>query len=137
MAANSPNPGPYSRLLRRGAIGKLADGRSTLGRFIRHLEAELVAHVGGCPTITQRLLIERLIKTHVQLDLLDEKLGRGDWTANDSRTYGGLQNAMRLTTRELGLRPANEAPEPDPMQRLHAHLASIAARRVEPDDEAA
>ena len=117
MAANSPNPGPYSRLLRRGAIGKLADGRSTLGRFIRHLEAELVAHVGGHPTITQRLLIARLIKTHVQLDLLDEKLGRGDWTMNDSRTYGGLLSAMRLTTRELGLQPT-EGPL-DPSKSVH------------------
>ena len=133
MAANSPNPGPYSRLLRRGAIGKLADGRSTLGRFIRHLEAELVAHVGGHPTITQRLLIERLIKTHVQLDLLDEKLGRGDWTANDSRTYGGLLSAMRLTTRELGLQPAS-ANEP-PGAALDRHIAMLVERQAAKHDE--
>src|SRR5687767_5090242 len=110
MARNSNKVGPYSKLLRRGAIGKLADGRSALGRLIRHLEAELVAHVGGSPTITQRLLIERLIKTRIQLDLLDEKLARGEWTGNDSRTYGGLLNAMRLTARELGLKPAADKP---------------------------
>jgi hypothetical protein len=125
MAKNSPRPGPYSRLLRRGAIGKLADGRTELGRFIRDLEAQLVAHVGGRPTITQRLLIERLIKTHVQLDMLDDKLQRGDWTANDSRTYGGLLNALRLTSRELGLDAASDKP-----QRLADVLAEATAARV-------
>jgi hypothetical protein len=122
MARNSPNLGPYSRQLRRGAIGKLADGRSSLGQYIRHLEAELVAHVGGKPTITERILIERLIKIRVQLDLLDEKLARGDWTANDQRTYGGLLNALRLTAREIGLKPATA--KLDPMAALHRHLAA-------------
>src|SRR5882762_8665884 len=105
-AQSRPKLGPYSRRLRRGAIGGLIeiDGRSAEGRFIRHLEAELTAHVGGNPTIVQRLLIERLIKIRCQLDRLDEKLAGGGWTDHDSRTYGGLLNAYRLTARELGLR---------------------------------
>jgi hypothetical protein len=108
VAKNRGQIGPYSRRLRRGAIGGLIeiDGRSAEGRFIRHLEAELTAHVGGDPTIVQRLLIERLIKIRCQLDRLDEKLATGGWTDHDSRTYGGLLNAYRLTARELGLKPA-------------------------------
>ena len=95
--------GPYSRRLQRGAIADLYDGRSADGRFIRHLEAELTQHVGGAPSITQRLLIDRIIKVRIQLDLLDAKLAGGTWTPHDSRTYGGLLNALRLTARELGL----------------------------------
>src|SRR3954452_3274407 len=95
--------GPYSRKLQRGAIGDLVDGRSAEGRFIRNLEAELTAHVGGSPTITQRLLIDRIIKVRLQLDALDDKLAARDWTAHDQRTYGALLNAYRLTARELGV----------------------------------
>ena len=98
--------GPYSKRLHRGAIGYLVDGRSAEGRFIRNLEAELVAHVGGSPTIAQRLLVDRIIKVRLQLDALDDKLTSGDWTAHDQRTYGALLNAQRLCLRELGLGPA-------------------------------
>jgi hypothetical protein len=106
-----PRLGPYSRRLQRGAIGDLVDGRSALGRFIRHLEAELSAHVGGAPSIAQRLLIDRVIRLHLQLDGLDAKLAGGDWTAHDGRTYGGALNAIRLCLRELGMQPASPAGE--------------------------
>jgi hypothetical protein len=102
--------GPYSRRLHRGSIGASIDGRSELGRFIRALEAALVAHVGGAPSIVQRLLIERLIKLQLQLDGLDAKLAGGEWTPHDGRTYGGILNAYRLTGRELGLKPAAASP---------------------------
>ena len=74
MGWNRGKIGPYSRRLRRGAIGGLIeiDGRSAEGRFVRHLEAEITAHVGGDPSIIQKLLIERLIKIRCQLDRLDE-----------------------------------------------------------------
>jgi hypothetical protein len=107
-SGNRGKLGPYSKRLQRGAIGNICDGRSSLGRFIRHLEAELVAHVGGKPSITQRMMIDRLIKIRLQLDLLDEKLAKGDWTPHDCRTHGGLLNAYRLTARELGLEAAAE-----------------------------
>lgn len=93
--------GPYSKRLHRGAIGNSTDGRSERGRFIRHLEAELISYVGGEPTIAQRLLIDRTIKIRLQLDLLDDKLVSDNWTAHDQRTYGALLNAQRLCLREL------------------------------------
>lgn len=98
--------GPYSKRLARGAIGTLFDGRSAEGRFVRHLEAELTRHVGGNPSITQRLLIDRLIKVRIQLDMLDTRLATGKWTPHDQRTHGGLLNAYRLCCRELGLKGA-------------------------------
>jgi hypothetical protein len=98
--------GPYSRKLRRGAIGASVDGRSAEGRFIRDLERQLVDHVGGEPSVLQRLLIDRLVKVRLQLDALDDKLAAGNWTPHDQRTYGALLNALRLTAREIGLQPA-------------------------------
>jgi hypothetical protein len=55
--------------LHRGAIGSLGklDGRSAEGRVVRQLEAELTEHVGGSPSVAQKLLIERIIKMRWQL----------------------------------------------------------------------
>lgn len=117
--------GPYSRRLRRGAIGDLVDGRSTIGRFCRDLEAQLVRHCGGAPSVTQRLLIDRLIRTTAQLDALDQKLMNGaNWTDHDSRTHGGLINRQRLLLREIGL-----APTPVKAPSLSEHLARKNAER--------
>src|ERR1700716_2192082 len=98
--------GPYSRKLQRGPIGDCVDVRSAEGRFIRDLERQLVDHVGGAPSITQRLLIERIVKIKLQLDAFDNKLASGDWTAHDQRTFNALLNAHRLACRELGLSSA-------------------------------
>jgi hypothetical protein len=118
--------GPYSVRLQRGALGAIADGRSATGRFIRRLEAELTAHCGGSTTITQRLLIDRVIRIRLQLDALDEKLSAGTWTPHDQRTYGGLLNAFRLHMRELGIKSAPERKAPS----LSDITTRIAARRT-------
>ena len=116
MTAASTSPkshsrfGPYSRRLRRGAIRDSVDGRSTVGRFIRDLEKQLTDHVGGSPTVVQQLLIDRLIRTTVQIDQLDQKLLTGTWTDLDVRTHGGLVNRQRLLARELGLKGVAERP---------------------------
>ena len=65
------------------------------------LGAEQVEYIGGDPTVAQRLLIERIIKMNLQLDALEAKLERDEWTTNDQRTYGALNNALRLALREL------------------------------------
>ncbi len=120
--------GPYSRRLRRGAIGDLVDGRSTIGRYVRDLEAQLVRHCGGAPSVTQRLLIDRLIRTTAQLDALDQKLMNGaNWTDHDSRTHGGLINRQRLLLRELGLQPA--APKPPSLAEVTARIIAERHRR--------
>lgn len=129
-AKHQPRLGPYSRRLHRGAIGESIDGRSAMGRFIRHLEAELAAHVGGQPSVTQRLLIDRMVKVRLQLDLLDGKLASGEWTPHDSRTYGGLLNAYRLTARELGMQPAAARP-----LTADEAMAAIHARYGQPPEE--
>jgi len=102
--------GPYSKRLHRGAIGDLVDGRSAQGRFIRHLEAELIAHVGGEPTIAQRLLIDRIIRLRIQLDLFDGKLAAGDWSAHDGRTYAGILGGHRITLQKLSATKPKQKP---------------------------
>jgi hypothetical protein len=123
MTRDQKRLGPYSKRLHRGAIGDIADGRSATGRFIRHLEAELTAHVGGSPTITQRLTISRIIRLQLQMDAFAAKLQDGAWTTQDSRIYGALLNAHRLGLRELGLKAAAAQPV-DPMEAIRARLGA-------------
>jgi hypothetical protein len=86
---------PYARILDRHDFGSLdrLDRRTHAGRAARDLTAALVQHIGGEPTIAQKLLIERIVKMKLQLDGLGDKLEMGEWTA--------LSNAYRLTLREL------------------------------------
>jgi len=85
----------------------LVDGRSAEGRFIRQLEAQLVEHLGGKPSVAERLLIDRIIRMRLQMETLDQKLASGAWTDHDRRTYAALLNASRLHIRELGLKPSS------------------------------
>jgi hypothetical protein len=114
--------GPYSRSLRRGVIGRSLDGRSEAGRYARDLERQLVTHVGGetAASIAMKLLIERIVRTALQLRALDARLEDGTtWTDCDARTHAGLVNRQRLLLREIGLKPI-----PPPVPTLDEIMAS-------------
>lgn len=102
---------PHSKAVIRGSVGDTIDGRSREGRYLRHCEVELTQHVGGKPSFVQKVLITRASRAMLRLQLLDEKLAEGSWTDHDARTFGGLNNALRLTLRELGIKAA-VAPAP-------------------------
>ena len=129
-----PHVGPYSRKLDRGALGVSIDGRSPLGKFVRSLEFELYQYVGGQPDVRERLMIDRVIKTRVQLDLFEEKLETGRWTDTDRRTYGALHNAFRLALREL--KPATSKNQPADLESYIASLRTVDSAAVEPSAEA-
>jgi hypothetical protein len=114
-------------------IGDAIDGRSREGKFLRKCEAELLAQVGGEPSFAQRLLIRRIGRAMLKLEMFDSKLSGGNWTDHDARTYGGLSNALRLMLRELGLKPESK---PKALS-LAEYLAASAARQpgAEADDE--
>jgi hypothetical protein len=103
---------PHCRALSRGVIGDAIDGRSKEGKFLRRCEAELVAHVDGSPSFAQKLLIRRAARAMLRLELLDAKMASGSWTDHDARTFGGLNNALRLALRELGVRETKPKPIP-------------------------
>jgi hypothetical protein len=83
-------------------------------------KAELVAHVGGSRSFAQKLLIRRAARAMLRLELLDAKMSTGNGTDHDARTFGGLNNALRLALRELGVRETKPKPIPT--------IAEIAAR---------
>jgi hypothetical protein len=108
-----------SRVLRRGVLGDRVGGRSREGRFLTKIERELVAQVGK-PSFTQKLLIRRLSRAMLRLELLDEKQMAGEeLSAHDGRSFSALSNQVRLLARELGLKAAPAEKLPD----LHDILA--------------
>ena len=40
----------------------------------------------------------------LQAELFDRKLAGGDWTANDSRTAAGINNALMRALKDIGLK---------------------------------
>jgi hypothetical protein len=48
----------------------------------------------------------------LRLELLDAKMSSGSWTDHDARTFGGLNNALRLALRELGVQETKPKPIP-------------------------
>ncbi len=94
--------GPYSRALAGGYV----DGRTREGRFIKRMTGELNRHVGGEPSVAERALIGRIVRTVLTLGLLDERLAAGAATDHDARTFGGLQSALRAMLKQIGLKQA-------------------------------
>ena len=117
--------GPHCRALTRGSLGDEFDGRSREGKFLRRIEAELTAQVGGSPSFGQKLLIRRISRATLRLEAFDAKLDAGSWTSHDARTYGGLSNSLRLMLKELGLKAA--APKAPSLQD---YIASKAAAKA-------
>jgi hypothetical protein len=65
----------------------------------------------------------------LRLELLDEKMTAGTWTDHDARTFGGLSNAVRLLSRELGLRaaPIEKLPDLSDIVAEHGKLSRVDA----------
>ena len=81
------------------------DGRSKEGRFLKTIESDLIQQVGGSPSVGQQLLIRRIARAMLMLEILDLKLANADnWNQCDAATQGGLNNNVRLCLRELGLK---------------------------------
>jgi hypothetical protein len=114
--------GPYSK---HGALA-LLDGRSREAQFMRTRRAELIAHVGGKPSAVERQLIERAVRLSLQLELMDERLTRGDQIASHA-TYLAWSNSLARTLRLLGLKPLAHATAPSLADHLARRQAGAAA----------
>jgi hypothetical protein len=98
--------GPHSRILARGAIGNM-NGNSVEAKFIKTIEAGLIAHLGGKASIAQQLLIRRVSRAMLRLEMLDDK---ELLTEHDFRLASSLDSRVRLGLKLLGLERAEVAP---------------------------
>ena len=107
--------GPYSR---QAALSNI-DGRTKEARLLKSLRAELIEHVGGAPSTTQRLLIDQCVQLQLRIALIDRKTAEGEpMTEHDSRTYLAWCNSLARLVRQLGMKAASQQ-----QPTLRDHLA--------------
>jgi hypothetical protein len=95
--------GPYWRPV---TLAKL-DGRTKEAAVLRRVRADLTAHVGGVPSVTQRMLIERAAVLHLRLAQIDAKIfADGVLTIHDNNQAIAWQNALTRALVALGIRKA-------------------------------
>ncbi len=95
--------GPHSRPHKLAVI----DGRRAEARRMRTIRAELTAHVGGKPSATQKMMIERIATLLLRIELMDRRaLKEGDMTERDTRSYLAWANAVTRMLRQIGLQGA-------------------------------
>jgi hypothetical protein len=100
------------------------DGRRAEAYRMKEVRADLVSHVGGHPTVTQALLIDRIAVLLLRMELMDAEALRGSAMSDkDAKAYLGWNNTVSRMLRQLGLKgAANRGPT----------LADYISRKSEP-----
>lgn len=93
--------GPHSRPDKLAVV----DGRRAEAKLMKAIRAELAQHVGGTPSATQRMLIERCAMLSLRIQLMDRiALKEGAMTEKSAREYLCWTNALSRLLRQLGLK---------------------------------
>jgi len=117
-----PRIRPYSR---PPALANL-DHRTREARFMAVRRKELIAHCGGSPSQTQKVMIERAVWLSLRIALLDRKQAEmGEMTEHDSRTYLAWVGSLTRLMEDLG--PAVPSPTAK-VPTMSEYLASRAAQ---------
>lgn len=103
----------------------LLDQRSREYRLLRRFREELVAHVGGKPSVVETALIERAAQLQLRLAIFDAKfVEKGEMTDHDARTYLAWSNSLTRTLGELGLEASTRSLSPAEALRAARALMS-------------
>lgn len=98
-----PKAHPIGAHSRPHSLAKL-DGRRKEAWLMRRVREELTEHVGGHPTITQRLLIERAAVLILRLAKIDQKIvDDRPFTLIDNNSTIAWQNALTRCLVALGV----------------------------------
>jgi hypothetical protein len=127
MSAQCPPKRRETAKALRREFGITIDGRSRQAQALRRFRTQLVAHVGGQPSITEEALIASVCQLRLRLVALDENFAaRGQMTETESRHYRGWVQSYHRALVELGL-DARKAAAPSLAEiaaELHARKAS-------------
>ena len=94
---------------RRHRLGYL-DGRTFEAKLYKQFRDDMIAHVGGAPSIPQTAIIERCAWIRVRLAMMDAKLATAAFTEQDSNCYLSWANTLARLLARLGLQPAAAKP---------------------------
>ncbi len=77
---------------------------------MRGVRAELTAHLGGRPSATQRVLIDRAAMLTLQIAMMDARQASCGLSPRDSREYLAWTNTLTRLMRQLGMKGLAERP---------------------------
>ena len=118
-------PGNNNATVTHGAYKKLqrVDRRTTEGKIIKHIEAELATAMGA-PTPQEILLIQRVAVKALKCHLAERHfLGNNGNTARLEKDYLSWTNSLRADLQLLGL-----ARKAKPVQDLNTYLKQTYAK---------
>jgi hypothetical protein len=102
-------------------LGKV-DGRTVEAHLLHQIRQDLYEHIGGSPTVTQRLLIERAAILSLRLAQLDQRIVADQhFTILDNNQYLAWIGSLSRLLQAIGLKPAQV-----PQRTLAEHLATLA-----------
>ena len=95
---------------------------------MRDTRKELIAHVGGAPSATQRALIERAVQLTLRIATMDRKFAEaGLQTEHDTRTYLAWSASLSRAMRDLGPPVPPTAQRPKSLAEILASHKQAAA----------
>jgi hypothetical protein len=114
-----PSLGPYSKA---ATLAKL-DRRSKPARLMASLRRELIAHVGGKPSITQTLLINQACQLQLRLALMDAESDKvGTLTERRQVQYLAWSGSLTRVLDQIGLTAAPPQKDSRPIwERMPAY----------------
>jgi hypothetical protein len=110
-----PKLGPYSS---NATLAKL-DQRTKEARLANSLRKELTAHVGGNPSIAQRLLIDQACQLQLRIAMMDREGTDTGMSERRQVEYLAWCGKLTLIVDKLGLQAASSRP-PTPQEALAA-----------------
>jgi hypothetical protein len=122
-----PKLGPYSR---SATLAKL-DGRTKESRLTKSLRAELIAHCGGNPSTTERILIDQAVQPRLRIAMMDRECIDTGMSERRQVEYLAWTGALTRLMRNLGLKSSTAQPRwqpPAPAQPGASPEALTAAR---------
>ena len=102
-----PKVGPYSR----NSTQRKMDGRSREARLLKSMRAELIAHVGGKPSVAQQILIDQAAELRLRIALMEaETLEPGEMTERRQVQFLAWTGALTRLLKDLGLQGVPQTP---------------------------
>lgn len=127
-ASKNPPRTPFSPpLVKRGKAESLVriNGCTREGRFVRAITAELEEHCGGNPSVPQRMIITTVAVNWFRISQLVPKLLMGTATEYEQKLLLDLDNALRKSLAELGIKRPEQAPQ-DVTNYLEGKFSKVA-----------
>jgi hypothetical protein len=95
-----PRIGPHSRPDKL----QIVDGRLAEAKLMARVRAELTQHLGGSPSATQSILIDRAAALSLRIHLMDRECARtGEMSERNGRQYLAWNNSLTRTMSLIGL----------------------------------